>query len=75
MIQEFIEMQVEFNERANKFSKEENLRTSQRGSGGNNEDSIKKTFNQLNIQHYIANIDQPLDKMLHRFLAARQALR
>ena len=40
-------MQVEFNERANKFSKEENLRTSQRGSGGNfnsnNEDSIKKT--------------------------------
>jgi len=39
------------------------------------QDSIKKTFNQLNIQHYIANIDQPLDKMLHRFLAARQALR
>jgi uncharacterized protein (DUF58 family) len=39
------------------------------------QDSLKKTFAQLNIQHCIANIDQPLDKMLHRFLAARQKFR
>ena len=39
------------------------------------QDSLKKTFSQLNIQHCIANIDQPLDKMLHRFLAARQKFR
>ncbi|WP_293748857.1 DUF58 domain-containing protein [uncultured Paraglaciecola sp.] len=39
------------------------------------QDSLKKTFGQLNIQHCIANIDQPLDKMLHRFLAARQKFR
>jgi len=36
---------------------------------------MTKTFNQLNIQHCIANIDQPLDKTLHQFLAARQKLR
>jgi uncharacterized protein (DUF58 family) len=39
------------------------------------QDSLKQTFSQLNIQHCIANIDQPLDKMLHRFLAARQKFR
>lgn len=39
------------------------------------QESINKTFNQLNIQHCIANIDQPLDKTLHQFLAARQKLR
>lgn len=39
------------------------------------QDSLKKTFGQLNIQHCIANIDQPLDIMLHRFLAARQKFR
>ena len=39
------------------------------------QDSLKKTFNQLNIQHCIANIDQPLDQMLHHFLAARQKFR
>jgi len=37
--------------------------------------TMTKTFNQLNIQHCIANIDQPLDKTLHQFLAARQKLR
>jgi uncharacterized protein (DUF58 family) len=39
------------------------------------QDAMTKTFNQLNIQHLIANIDQPLDKTLHQFLAARQKLR
>ena len=39
------------------------------------QDALTKTFNQLNIQHLIANIDQPLDKTLHQFLAARQKLR
>jgi uncharacterized protein (DUF58 family) len=37
--------------------------------------ALIKTFNQLNVQHCIANIDQPLDSTLHRFLAARQKLR
>jgi uncharacterized protein (DUF58 family) len=39
------------------------------------QETMTKTFNQLNIQHCIANIDQPLDKTLHQFLAARQKLR
>jgi len=39
------------------------------------QETMKRTFNQLNIQHCIANIDQPLDKTLHQFLAARQKLR
>ena len=39
------------------------------------QDAMTKTFNQLNIQHCIANINQPLDKALHQFLAARQKLR
>lgn len=39
------------------------------------QEALKKTFNQLNIQHCIANIDQPLDKTLHHFLAARQKYR
>jgi uncharacterized protein (DUF58 family) len=39
------------------------------------QDALIKTFNQLNVQHCIANIDQPLDTTLHRFLAARQKLR
>lgn len=37
--------------------------------------SLKETFSQLNIQHCIANIDQPLDKTIHEFLAARNKLR
>ena len=39
------------------------------------QEAMTKTFSQLNIGHYIANIDQPLDKTLHQFLAARQNLR
>jgi uncharacterized protein (DUF58 family) len=39
------------------------------------QEGMTKTFSQLNIQHCIANIDQPLDKTLHQFLAARQKLR
>jgi uncharacterized protein (DUF58 family) len=39
------------------------------------QEEITNTFTQLNIQHCIANIDQPLDKTLHQFLAARQKLR
>jgi hypothetical protein len=39
------------------------------------QEALIKTFNQLNVQHCIANIDQPLDSTLHRFLAARQKLR
>lgn len=39
------------------------------------QEAMTKSFNQLNIQHCIANIDQPLDKTLHQFLAARQKLR
>jgi uncharacterized protein (DUF58 family) len=39
------------------------------------QEAMTKTFNHLNIQHCIANIDQPLDKTLHHFLAARQKLR
>lgn len=39
------------------------------------QDAMAKTFTQLNIQHCIANIDQPLDKTLHQFLAARQKCR
>jgi uncharacterized protein (DUF58 family) len=39
------------------------------------QEAMKKTFSQLNIQHCIANIDQPLDKTLQQFLAARQKLR
>jgi len=39
------------------------------------QETMTKTFNQLNIQHCIANIDQPLDKTLHQFLAVRQKLR
>lgn len=39
------------------------------------QEALTKTFNQLNVQHCIANIDQPLDTTLHRFLAARQKLR
>jgi uncharacterized protein (DUF58 family) len=38
------------------------------------QDTLTKTFNQLNIEHCIANIDQPLDTTLHWFLAARQKL-
>ena len=39
------------------------------------QDAMAKTFTQLNIQHCIANIDQPLDKTLRQFLAARQKYR
>ncbi len=39
------------------------------------QEAITKSFSQLNIEHCIANIDQPLDKTLHQFLAARQRLR
>jgi uncharacterized protein (DUF58 family) len=39
------------------------------------QEGMTKTFNQLSIQHCIANIDQPLDKTLHQFLAARQKSR
>jgi uncharacterized protein (DUF58 family) len=39
------------------------------------QEEITNTFTQLNIQHCIANIDQPLDKTLHQFLAARKKLR
>jgi hypothetical protein len=38
------------------------------------QDTLTKTFNQLNIEHCIANIDQPLDTTLHWFLAARKKL-
>ena len=39
------------------------------------QNSLKKMFNQLNIEHCIANINQPLDTTLHQFLAARKKLR
>ena len=39
------------------------------------QEGITKTLSQLNIQHCMANIDQPLDKTLQQFLAARQKLR
>jgi hypothetical protein len=39
------------------------------------QEAIIKTFRQLNVEHCIANIDQPLDKTLHQFLAARQKRR
>jgi uncharacterized protein (DUF58 family) len=39
------------------------------------QEAMTKTFSQLNIGHCIANIDRPLDKTLHQFLAARQNLR
>jgi uncharacterized protein (DUF58 family) len=39
------------------------------------QEATTETFTQLNIQHCIANINQPLDKTLHQFLAARQKLR
>jgi uncharacterized protein (DUF58 family) len=39
------------------------------------QDTTTRTFKQLNIQHCIANIDQPLDTTLHQFLAARQKCR
>lgn len=39
------------------------------------QEATTEAFTQLNIQHCIANINQPLDKTLHQFLAARQKLR
>ena len=39
------------------------------------QETTTRTFKQLNIQHCIANIDQPLDTTLHQFLAARQKCR